>query len=365
MHSRRHFLQQGSLALAGLGILGELSAHPGRSIYRPGDPIFLNANENAYGPSPMAKEAMLKQYLKSNRYPDDTVNALKEKLAQHWKVKAGNILMGAGSSEIIGLAAVHYAKAGKHVLTAEPAYKVWNRQAESFGLKIVRTPLTAERSFDLAKLSAAIGPDTAMVYICNPNNPTGTIVPTAALRAFANEASKKTIVFIDEAYTEYAGLESLADMAVTNPGIIVAKTYSKIYGLAGARVGYAIAHPETITALAAHQPWADAAVSDVAAAAASASLDDIDFVNACKRNAASARSLCTDTFTKLSLEFIPSHTNFMLFNISSLKKDLVKEMAARQIFVQYREHFGGKWCRVTMGTMEEMEQFCKVLPSLI
>lgn len=365
MHSRRHFLQQGSLALAGLGLLTDVSAHTIRNIYRPGDPILLNANENAYGPSPLAKEAMLKQYMSSNRYPDEVVNALKEKLAQHWKVKANNILMGAGSSEIIGLAAVHYAKPGKHILTAEPAYKVWNRQAESFGLSIVRTPLTAERCFDLSALAAAIGPNTAMVYICNPNNPTGTLVSTESLRAFAKKAAEQTVVFIDEAYTEYAGLDSLADMAIAHRNIIVAKTYSKIYGLAGARVGYAVAHPDTISALAAHQPWADAAVSDVAAAAASASLDDTGFVNTCKKNAASARALCADTFTKLSLEFIPSHTNFTLFNITSLKKDLVKEMAARQIFVQYREHFGGKWCRVTMGRLEEMEQFCKVLSTLI
>jgi len=361
MSNRRQFLLQSTLALTGLSITGSLSANPfnRRNPYAKG--IYLNANENPYGPSPMAREAIQQHYLNSNRYPDDPLNALKVKVGNHWGVKDVNILLGAGSSEIIGLAALHVSKTKKKVLTAEPAYKVWNNQANAFGLTIDRLPLTVERKFDLNAIAAAIDADTAMVYVCNPNNPTGTYVDVPALKKFALEASKKTMVFIDEAYTEYAELESLASIAVTNKNIIVAKTYSKIYGLAGARIGYAIAHPDTINTLGNLQAWPDFAVSTVAAAAASASLDDTAFVNDCRKKTAAARELCYTTFKKHSLEYIPASANFILFNIDSLKMDFIKEMQAKDIYVQYREHFGGKWCRVTMGTMEEMERFCGAL----
>lgn len=361
MSNRRQFLLQSSLALTGLSITGSLRANHFNRRNPDAKGIYLNANENPYGPSPMAREAILQQYLNSNRYPDDPLNALKIKIAHHWGVKDVNILLGAGSSEIIGLAALQVSKTRKAVLTAEPAYKVWNNQATAFGLRIERLPLTNERKFDLNALAAAINGDTAMVYICNPNNPTGTFIDVASLKKFAITASQKTMVFIDEAYTEYAGLESLATLAISNKNIVVAKTYSKIYGLAGARIGYAIAHPDTITALGSLQAWPDFAVSTVAAAAASASLDDTGFVNDCLKKTDAARERCYETFKKRSLDYIPSSTNFILFNIDSYKKDFIKEMLAKDIHVQYREHFGGKWCRVSMGTMEEMERFCGAL----
>lgn len=361
MSDRRQFLLQSTLALTGLSITGSLTANPFNRRKPDAKSIYLNANENPYGPSPMAREAILQQYLNSNRYPDDPINALKVKIAHHWGVKDVNILLGAGSSEIIGLAGLMVSKTRKKVLTAEPAYKVWNNQATAFGLSIDRLPLTTDRKFDLKALAAAVDAETAMVYICNPNNPTGTFVDVPALKAFANEASKKTMVFVDEAYTEYAELESLASLAITNKNIIVAKTYSKIYGLAGARIGYAIAHPDTITALGNLQAWPDFAVSTVAAAAASASLDDTSFVNDCRKKTAAARELCYENFKKHSLEYIPASANFILFNIDSYKKDFIKEMAAKDIHVQFRQHFGGKWCRVTMGTIEEMERFCEAL----
>lgn len=365
MNARRQFLRQGSLALAGLGLLPDLKAEVLVPRFVPGAPISLNANENAYGPSQRVREAMRQVCGASNRYPDETVNALKEKLAAFWNVTARNILLGAGSSELIGLACQLAARKGKHILTAEPAYKVWNRQAESFGLQIRRTELTAARTFNLPALLNAIDENTGMIYICNPNNPTGTAVDFEALRTFALAAAKKTLVFVDEAYTEYASIPSLAGTAINEPNIIVAKTYSKIYGLAGARIGYSIAATSTTEALAIMQPWADASLSLVSATAAATALDDQDFVQQCRKYAAEARSLCADQFTRLSLEYIPAVANFMLFNITPLKKDLIKEMAARNIQVQYRQHFGGNWCRVTMGTVEEMEVFCKALKEIV
>ena len=203
--------------------------------------------------------------------------------------------------------------------------------------------------------------ETRMIYFCNPNNPTGTFVEISELKDYALAASKQTFVFIDEAYTEYADLPSLATQAAVNPNVVVAKTFSKVYGLAGARVGYAIAHPDTIKSFSSYQPWPDAGLSMVSTAAAMASLDDSDFVNLCREKAKQAKDMCYDCFKKLSLEYIPSSTNFILFNIDKIKGDFTGLMQAKNIYVQFRDHFNGKWCRVSMGTIDEMQQFYSAL----
>jgi histidinol-phosphate aminotransferase len=184
------------------------------------------------------------------------------------------------------------------------------------------------------------------------------------LRAFAIECSKKCMVLVDEAYTEYANLPSLKDLAIKNQNIVVAKTFSKIYGLAGARVGYAIAHADTIKKLGNMQPWNDISVSVASAAAASAALSDQAFVSDCRSKTKDTREMCYRTFKELKLEYIPSHTSFILFNIDKIGTDFSQKMEAKNIFVQYRDHFGGKWCRVTMGTIEEMKVFCNTLKEI-
>jgi histidinol-phosphate aminotransferase len=370
---RRNWLRQSALALTALGVAPSLFS---RDLYElkqklPGiraadSPIFLNGNENPYGPSPLAKKAILEHYFSSNRYPDTFVASLKQKIALHWKVQEQNILLGAGSSEIIGLACqLAAAKSKGHIVTTEPSYKVWNRQATAIGLSFKRNPLPQN---DVPNLSTLFGPITQqsrMVYICNPNNPTGTILDVKQVEAFALSVPKNTYVFIDEAYTEYAGLNTLAPIAIQHPNIIVAKTFSKIYGLAGARVGYAIAHPKAIEALSAFQPWPDANVSAVSATAAIASLDDQSFVSDCRDKANQAKQICYETLQKLDLKYIPSSANFILFNIDKIKRNLTEEMKQRNIEVQFRQHYGGKWCRVSMGTIEEMQIFTNALREIV
>ncbi|WP_394767780.1 pyridoxal phosphate-dependent aminotransferase [Ferruginibacter sp.] len=365
LYNRRLWMQQSLTALAATALSTNIIARTTPAFSPLKGTILLNSNENPYGPSPMARKAMLQHYLTSNRYPDDYILLLKKKIANHCNVSPENILLGAGSSEIIGLSCLLVSQKKKKVITTEPGYKVWNGQAASFGLEFERIPLTNERIVDLQAIQSAVNDETAMVYICNPNNPTGTFTPVNKLSNFATEVSKKTIVFIDEAYTEYANLESLAAQAITNPNIVVAKTFSKVYGLAGARIGYAIAHPDTIAKLANLQPWSDGGVSLVSAAAAMASLDDTNYVKDILEKTVQARTMCTVTFKQLSLDYIPSHTNFILFNIDGIKKDCIKEMEVRNIYVQSRNHFNGKWCRVSMGTLVEMKTFCEALKEIV
>jgi len=361
--SRRQWIKNSAAVLAAVSLTPSLFATE-KERYRAAGIILLNGNENAYGPPASARKAMSEALISSNRYPDDQSSELKQQIADFWKVGKKNILLGAGSSEFLGLVPLLVSSTKGNIVTAEPSYRIWNGQAESFGLSIKRIPLANDKTLNLGEMWSAVDSNTRMVYLCNPNNPVGTYIEDHLIRAFATECSKKCLVLIDEAYTEFPDIPSLKDLAVTNPNVVVAKTFSKIYGLAGARIGYIIAHPDVIKKLAALQPWPDANVSLSSVAAASAALKDQSFVKDCRNKIKESRELCYKAFKDLSLEYIPSSTNFILFNIDKINGDLTKQMQAKNIFLQYRNHFGGKWCRVSMGTIEEMQAFCSALKSI-
>src|SRR4030095_6149016 len=293
--SRRQWLRNTTAALAGVSLAPAIFATE-KERYRAAGIILLNGNENAYGPSTAARKAMTEATGTSHRYPDDQLSALKKQVAEFWGVGMENILFGAGSSEFLGLVSLLVSSTKGKIITAEPSYRVWNGQAESFGLGFKRIPVANDKTLDLVSMMSAMDADTRMMYVCNPNNPIGTYVEDHLLRNFVIECSKKCVVLIDEAYTEFADLPSLKDLAIKNPNIVVAKTFSKIYGLAGARIGYVIGHPDTIKKLSAFQPWPDANISAVAVAAASAALKDQPFVKDCKEKIAQAREICYKAF---------------------------------------------------------------------
>lgn len=361
--SRRQWLKNTATVFAGISVAPSLFATE-RERLRAEGKILLNGNENAYGPSAATRKAMMDALGSSNRYPDDAVHELRQQLAEFNGVEKENILMGAGSSEFLGLVPLLVSSKKGNIISAEPSYRIWNGQAETFGLNFKRIALANDKTLNLGEMMSAMDNDTRMIFVCNPNNPVGTYVEDHLLRNFVSESSKKCMVLVDEAYTEYASLPSLKDLAVKNQNIVVAKTFSKIYGLAGARFGYVIAHPDTIKKLAVFQPWPNANVSMATAAAASAALKDQAFVKDCREKAALARQMCYDCFKQLSFDYIPSSTNFILFNIDKIRGDFTKQMEAKNIFVQFRNHFGGKWCRVSMGTLDEMQQFCAALKNI-
>ena len=206
---RRAWLKKSTLALAGLGLAPRIFASGEKNTFDFSDnAILLNSNENAYGSSPLAYKAITENLHNSNRYPDNYIPVLKKKIAQHWNVSEENILLGAGSSEIIGLCCMHVSKERGHIITGEPSYKVWNAQANACGLTFNAIPLTQERKLDLQEMISNINADTSMIYICNPNNPTATACAVNEIADHAREATQKALVLIDEAYLEFAGLES-------------------------------------------------------------------------------------------------------------------------------------------------------------
>ena len=209
---------------------------------------------------------------------------------------------------------------------------------------------------------AAIDIDTKLIYVCNPNNPTGTICENAELVSFIKEATKSVTVMIDEAYLDYTNQPSVSNLVTDNENLIVVKTFSKIYGLAGARIGYAIAHKNTINHFGADmQTWADGSVGVVSRAGAIASLTENDFVSQCYSKNEAAKKYTIEQLTQLNITCIPSHTNFIYFSLTNYMKDFFDLLKSNNIQGTYIYEEEGKWTRITVGTMNEMQQFIKAI----
>lgn len=363
--SRRQWLQQSTLAFAGL----TLAPHAVFAVQNVdfqslnGEPIRLGGNENPYGPAPSALKAMQGALKLSNRYPWNVTTKLREEIAQKNGLTVENVIIGSGSSEILGLAAQWAALQKGNIVVADPSFGIWMEAAERLGVPIKRIPLTPEKVHDLPKMAAAIDADTKIVYVCNPNNPTGTILPTGQLQDFVREISKDRLVLLDEAYIEYTDEPSLASWVAENKNLIVARTFSKIYGLAGARIGYGLAHPDRIKELNGLQPWSNHGGSAVSMAAARASLADEAFVRESRQKNEQVKAFVYNEFKKMGIAYIPSFTNFIYYSADHYKgKDLRQDYAAKNIIVGgIVTNDTGKWARMSFGTMEEMQYAMNVI----
>ncbi|HET9432908.1 MAG TPA: aminotransferase class I/II-fold pyridoxal phosphate-dependent enzyme, partial [Chitinophagaceae bacterium] len=194
-----------------------------------------------------------------------------------------------------------------------------------------------------------------------PANPTSTIIPANDLQAFIKDIAPRCIILLDEAYTEFCDEPSMASMVNDYPNLVVAKTFSKIYGMAGARVGYALAHQKTIVKLNELQPWANAGASAVSVAGALASLDDKEFSAYCKKENQKARSVLYSALEKAGMPFLQSHTNFVYFDSTPYPKDVTKLLESHQIIGARTFEDGSKWLRLSIGTSAEMEKVAEAL----
>ncbi|GAB4039980.1 pyridoxal phosphate-dependent aminotransferase [Spirosoma jeollabukense] len=376
--TRRDWLRASGLLTAGLGLsrfTTAAAAHPTAPLVSgftnefafAADPFDkmpklrarLLANENPLGIAPSAKEALIKAADLGNRYAWMEFGELKTLLANDNSVKPTNIMMSPGSSDILMAAADHFAKGGGTILTSAMTYDDLLQRAQKFGAKIVALPMTKDYKFDLNAIKAAITPEVKMVYIVNPNNPTGTIIPTAELEAFIREVAPKVPVFIDEAYIDFyepAERPQLGKLVGEGLNVILARTFSKIHGFAGLRLGYAIAQPDMLKILHAYTNG-DFAVSITTLMAGIASYKDIDWQNHCRAENAKARAYTTKALTDMGYEVIPSATNFILFPIRMKTKTFETQMFGQGIGIQTRDFNGQPYCRVSVGTMDEMAMF--------
>ena len=363
MH-RRQLLKQTALAVAAFSISRNLfSREADRIIATRGwaDFIKLSSNENPHGPSPMARKAMVDTVNRSNRYPWETATQLRQKIGAMYNLSTDNVTIGAGSSELLGVVSVMAALQKGNAVAPDPTFRLWMPAAKKTGLPIKLVPLTSARTTDLQRIRDSMDGNTKMVYLCNPANPTSTILPASELETFIKEIAPKSIILLDEAYTEFSDEPSMAKLVNDYPNLVVAKTFSKIYGMAGARVGFALAHPQTIVQLNELQPWANAGASAVSLAGALASLQDQEFVSYCKKENQKARSVFYSALEKAGMPYLKSHTNFVYFDSSPYHKDVRQLLESQQIIGARTFEDGSKWLRLSVGTVTEMEKVAEVL----
>ena len=374
---RRLWLKQIGLGIAGIGLTNVNSyASPimSEDIFDnlENDPtlIFLRSNENPYGPSPLARKAFVDNAAISNRYNWDVASELISDLAKRNNVNDENIVLGAGSTEILDLVAKYVSLEKGHepkvtgnanYVIADPSYDYWTVTLDNLGLTKNKVPLTSDKKINLQAMLEAVNQDTKLVYICNPNNPTGTICEREALVEFVTKIPQNTIVLIDEAYLDFSKQQSLCNLVEDHKNIIIAKTFSKMYGLAGARIGYAIANKTLIDNWANLQSNTNNSVSVVSKLAAIASLKDDKFVSNCYLLNENVRQYTISELRKLNCECIPSTTNFIYFSLSNYNKDYFNQLENNAIQGGRIYEEQGKWTRITVGKMDEMKKFIKAL----
>ena len=297
--SRRNFFRQFATSAAITAALPSIAETAFGNSSRPlseapsGNPIILSRNESAYGPSEKVIAAMSEAVHYANRYPQIQTRDLLNRIAALHGITPEQIVLGCGSSEILAAAAAAFAGHGKKVVTALPTFEYLGAAAQIGGAEIVTVPLSKNYVHDLNAMLARTDAVTRLIYICNPNNPTASITPRHDIEDFLQKLPRTVMVLIDEAYHHFvpptASYASFIDQPVNDDRVIVTRTFSKVYGLAGIRAGYAVASPEIARMLS--MRCLPSGINVVAALAAVSALDDAAYVATCvKRNADSRRS---------------------------------------------------------------------------
>ncbi|HYX25090.1 MAG TPA: aminotransferase class I/II-fold pyridoxal phosphate-dependent enzyme [Thermoanaerobaculia bacterium] len=324
--------------------------------------VRLSSNENPYGPSPAAFEAMRDAFRLAWRYPDEHVDALGADLAKLHGVGADHVLAGDGSSEILKIAAAAFTGPGKPAVTADPTFEALARYASKGGAPVVKVPLTADYRHDVpALLKAAAG--GGLVYVCNPNNPTATITPKAQVReliAQVPSTANGAIILVDEAYHHYADsgdYETVIPLVHDHPNLIVARTFSKIHGMAGLRLGYAVAQPATLARLRDQQAWDS--LNILVVVAARASLQDAEHLEKSRRLNRETRNWLRSSVEKSGYKLLPSETNFVMIDLKKDVGPVIEALKGRGVEVGRRFAAMPECLRVTIGTRPQMEAFLR------
>lgn len=328
--------------------------------------IRLNSNENPYGPSEKAKLAIQQASIESNRYAFDTQKDLKEILAKWEGVTPDHISIGAGSGDLLCQAGVAFGLEGGSLLSAFPTFPLLMNYAQIFHATWDKVNLNENLEHDYEALAARVTSDTKLVFICNPNNPTGTLVDPIQVKQFCEEVSKKVTVYVDEAYLEFLEPKqqlSMVELVKKDHNVVVSKTFSKIYGMAGLRLGYVIAKPELITKIARYNM--SISNNQPAIAAAKASLGDQDFIKLCRTKNAEARGHLTNYLDKKGIWYGKSHTNFLFFEAKENAAQVLTKLEERGIGIRLWDYNHRQWYRVSMGTLEEMNLFTKAFDEIV
>lgn len=327
--------------------------------------IKLASNENPLGPSPKAVAAIRECVKRVNRYPDSQGYALKRAIASYHSVDASQILLGNGSDEIIDIIFKTFLDEGENVVTAETTFLEYEIIASVYGAAVRAVPLRYF-AYDLKAMLDRIDRRTKLVFIANPNNPTGTYVNAAQLDDFLSRVPERVIVVLDEAYDAFINVTDYPKSLkyLRNRNVILLKTFSKAYGLAGLRVGYALASREITGYMErARQPFN---VSLVAQEAAAAALKDTAFLKKTRDVVARGRAYLYSVFKQMRVPYVPSAANFVLFDARRDGVEVFKELLKLGVIVRDMKQYGLRtFLRVTVGTQKENETFAKALKKVL
>ncbi len=335
-------------------------------INRPGNLVRLGSNENPYGPSARARQAIQAAMTEYNRYGYTQARELKNILAEKEGVSPDHILLGHGSNELLALAGMSLGLEGGAVLSAFPTFRTLMEYAVKFNARWDRVNLDDTLTHNLEGMAAAVKADTRMIFVVNPNNPTGTVVDAEKLKAFCEEMSRKAIVYADEAYLEFlkpAHQQSMVGLVRSGSRVIVSRTFSKIYGLAGLRIGYVIANPDLIQRLSKYQ--AGSVINQAALAAARAGLDDTAFLDFTRRKNAEARDYFCRYLDSKKWLYGKSQANVVFFPAPKDGKTILEETEKRGYQIRIWDYQDREWCRVSIGTLEEMKAFTRAFDEVL
>ena len=375
-YSRRSFLGS-SVAAAGvatgMAVTGTAAAAATASAkapaYGPAAGVAkLNANENPYGPSPTAIKEAFEATKLGAYYVGASVPMLKAMIAERHDVTPEHVALSSGSSGVLTYIATAAGDKG-NILAPDLFWDTTARMGTRHGGEVVRLPKNDGLAIDLDAMFASIDDKIAMVQITNPNNPTGLVLDGEALRAFCKKASRKATVLVDEAYneiTEDPEYTSMVDLVREGYDVIVARTFSKIYGMAGMRVGYTIASPETTEKMILDYGLGSYAMNQGGLAAAVASYNDLGFLEMSKARILEAKEMVNAGLEKVGLSALPSATNFMFVDLGDLNAETFREkMAERDVHIRgiYRDYTN--WSRVSMGRLEHVQMYVDALPAVL
>ncbi len=327
--------------------------------------IKLASNENPLGPSPKAIEAVIKNLGKINRYPDSNSFYLKAKLAEYLNLGPENIILGNGSDELIDIIIKAFVENNENIITADTTFLEYKIIADVNNRSIITVPLRYFK-YDLDGIGKRINRKTKLIFIANPNNPTGTYVSKREFRDFMNGLPDGVLVVLDEAYDTFVDVDDFPSGLdyIANKNVIVMKTFSKAYGLAGLRVGYAIARGEFIGSMEkVRQPFN---VNVLAQAGAEAALSDGEFLRQTRALILREKDYLYDELRKLGLTYVPSAANFILIDMARDGVGVFKQMLKYGVIVRDMKQYGLKnFIRVTIGTKKENQKFIGVLKKIL
>lgn len=329
----------------------------------PTEIVKLTANEGPEGPFPGVIEAASEAMTLSNRYPDNDCWNLGHTLAKELGVDFSNLMFGAGSVALLAETAIALGGPGKNMVYGWPSFIMYRFASIWAGSEFIEVPLDSDFSLDLDAMASAIDDDTTMVVVCNPNNPTGTIKPADEIEAFIDSIPESVLVVVDEAYHEFVTdprYRTEIPLAVESPNVVVLRTFSKIYALAGHRIGYAIAHPDLLTEL--RKAQAPLTVNRIAQASALATLGQPEELERRRSQNEARRHHLVGALAERGIGMAESHTNFIFFEVGENSEQVVADMTAKGVIIR---GMGPGWVRVTIGNDEENRRFLDALDAAL